>query len=185
MRYLTPARDAPAPTETAVIAAIPEADPLVDRHRQHLDAAAGWGVPAHVTVLGPFVPPTALTPDVIATLAAATASVRAFDCRFTTTGWFGQDVVWLDPEPGEPFRQLTAAIWKAFPQYPPYSGAYDDVVPHLTIAERRLGNLDALHAAERAVQAALPLRGRVESLLLIAGAHVQSSWRIVHELPLG
>ena len=184
-RYLTPAPDAPAPTETAVIAAIPEADPLVSRHRQHLDGADDWGVPAHVTVLGPFVPPPALTPDVIATLAAATASVRAFDCHFRSTGWFGQDVVWLDPEPGEPFRRLTAAVWDAFPQYPPYRGAYDDVVPHLTIAERRLGDLDALQAAERAVQAALPLRVRVESVLLIAGAEAPSSWRIVHELPLG
>ena len=23
-------------------------------------------------------------------------------------------------------------MWRAFPQYPPYGGAYDDVVPHLT-----------------------------------------------------
>jgi 2'-5' RNA ligase len=185
VRYLIPAPDAPAATETAVIAAIPEADPLVDRHRQRLDGAAAWGVPAHVTVLGPFVSPTGLTPEVIVALAAATASVRAFDCRFTRTNWFGQDVVWLNPEPNEPFRQLTAAIWDAFPQHPPYGGAYDDVVPHLTIAERRLGDLDALRAAEREVQAELPLRARGESLLLIAGAQAPSSWRIVHELPLG
>jgi 2'-5' RNA ligase len=185
VRYLTPAPAAPAATETAVIAAIPEADPVVGPHRQRLDGAAAWGVPAHVTVLGPFVPPTGLTPEVIVALAAATASVRAFDCRFMRTSWFGQDVVWLNPEPNEPFRQLTAAIWDAFPLHPPFGGAYDDVVPHLTIAERRFGDLGALQAAERAVQAALPLRARVESLLLIAGAQAPSSWRIVHELPLG
>jgi 2'-5' RNA ligase len=185
VRYLTPERDAPSPTETAVIASIPEAESLVGEHRRRLDAAAAWGVPAHVTVLGPFVPPTAINVQVIQTLAAVTAPVRSFDCRFAGTGWFGQDVLWLAPEPAEPFLQLTAAIWDAFPQYPPYGGAYDEVVPHLTVAERRLGDLAALLAAERAAQPALPFSVHIESLLLIAGAHAPSSWRIVHELPLG
>jgi 2'-5' RNA ligase len=132
--------------------------------------------------LYPFVPPTAISSQVISIRAAAIASVRAFDCRFASTGWFGQDVLWLDPEPDEPFRQLTAAIWEAFPQYPPYGGAYDDVVPHLTIAQNRLGDLGPVQAAERAVQPGSPLSVRVESLLLIAGAQAPSSRHVPHAL---
>jgi 2'-5' RNA ligase len=161
-----------------VIAAVPAAEPLVGVHRQQLDVAAGWGVPAHVTVLYPFVAPEAITDDVITTLGAVVRSVRAFDCWFVRTRWFGQDVVWLDPEPAQPFRQLTAAVWQAFPRHPPYGGAYDDVVPHLTIAEQRLADLPTLLAVERAVQSGLRLAARIESLLLlIAGTRTSNSWR--------
>ena len=185
VQYLSPAPDARAPTETAVIAAVPAAEPLVSVHRLQLDVAAGWGVPAHVTVLYPFVAPETITDDLITTLAAAVRSVSAFDCLFARTRWFGQDVLWLDPEPAQPFRQLTAAVWRAFPQHPPYGGAYDDVVPHLTIAKQRLADLPTLLMVERIVQSGLPLVARIERVLLIAGARAPNSWRVVNALCLG
>jgi hypothetical protein len=46
VQYLNPAPDAPAPTETAVIAAVLAAEFLVSEHRQQFDVAAGWGAPA-------------------------------------------------------------------------------------------------------------------------------------------
>jgi 2'-5' RNA ligase len=168
-----------------VIVPVPAADPLVDRHRRHLDAAASWGVPAHISVLYPFVEPAEVDDQVIAALAAAIGSVAAFDCCFERTGWFGEEGVWLDPEPAGWFRDLTKAVWSAFPDHAPYGGAHDDVIPHLTIAERRLGDLAAVQAAERAVQTGLPLSTRIERVLLIAGTQARSSWRILHELPLG
>jgi 2'-5' RNA ligase len=169
VRYLNPAQDAPAPTETAVIVAVPKAEPVVSEHRQQLDVAAGWGVPAHVTVLYPFVAPEALSDTLITTLAAVVRSVRAFDVCFGRTRWFGQDVLWLDPEPAQPFRELTAAVWRAFPQHPPYGGAYADVIPHLTIAERRLADLpraDYEPHPENAIDVPLPFG----SALLESGA---------------
>jgi hypothetical protein len=99
VQYLNPAPNAPAPTETAVIAAVPAAEPLVSEHRQQLDVAAACGVPAHVTVLYPFVAPGAISDDLITILATAVRSVNAFDCHFVRTRWFDQDVLWLDPEP--------------------------------------------------------------------------------------
>jgi 2'-5' RNA ligase len=81
------------------------ADSLVERHRQHLDAAATWGVPAHVTVLYPFVEPAQVNDDLVATLVRAARSVASFECRFERTRWFGDDVLWLDPNPAEPFRR--------------------------------------------------------------------------------
>jgi len=160
-KYLSPARGAPAPAQTAVIAPVPAAERLVGKHRDRLDAAAAWGVPAHVTVLYPFVEPAAANEQLVAALAAAVGSDSAFDCRFLRTRWFGEDVLWLDPEPAQPFRQLTAAVWGAFPQYPPYRGVHDDVIPHLTVAERRMADLPAVRAAEGAVQPGLPLSTRI------------------------
>jgi 2'-5' RNA ligase len=182
---LSPLPGAPAPTQTAVIAAVPAVEPLVGRHRRTLDVAAAWGVPAHVTVLYPFVDPAAVDEYLVATLAAAVRSVAAFDCRFARTAWFGDDVVYLEPEPAQPFRDLTAAVWAAFPQHPPYGGAYEDVVPHLTVGERRLADVAALQAAERDVQQGLPAATRIEEVLLIAGTAAPASWRVLHRLPLG
>jgi hypothetical protein len=82
----------PAATQTAVIVPIPAAEPVVDVHRQRFDRAAGWGVPAHVTVLYPFVAPDDVE-DALVPLVAAVGSVPAFDCSFGSTAWFGRDVL--------------------------------------------------------------------------------------------
>jgi 2'-5' RNA ligase superfamily len=99
MAHLTPVLDAPAPTQTAVIAPVPAAEPLVAEHRRHLDPADAWGVPAHVTVLFPFVEPAAVNEHVITTLVSAVAPIHSFDCCFVRTRWFGHDVLWLEPRP--------------------------------------------------------------------------------------
>jgi len=63
---------------------------------------------------------------VIDLAAAAVASVPAFECTFARTRWFGEDVLWLAPEPDQPFRALTTALHRAFPQCPPFGGIYPD-----------------------------------------------------------
>jgi len=170
--------------QSAVLIPVPEAEPVVGRHRARLDRAAGWGVPAHVTVLYPFVQPDAITDATIEAAAAAVASVRAFDCVFRHTSWFDEEVVWLSPDPDEPFRALTSAVWTAFPQFPPYGGAFTDVVPHLTVGESAIGGSAALRAAEADVNRALPVRTHVSHAWLMTGAHAPSSWRAIAELPL-
>ena len=59
------------------------------------------------------------------------------------------------------------------------------MVPHLTIAERRLGSLSAVQRAEQAVQMGLPLSTHIERVLLIAGTQAPNSWRVLHEFRLG
>jgi hypothetical protein len=100
----------PEPTESAVLVPVPEAERVVSRHRARLDAAAALGVPAHVTVLFPFVPPSEIAAATLESLAAALASAGAFDCEFPDTAWFGSDVLWLAPRPAAPFRALTRAV---------------------------------------------------------------------------
>lgn len=185
MPFLSPASDAPPPTQTAIIVPVSAAEPLVGRHRRHLDAASSWGVPAHVTVLYPFVEPAQVDDQLIAALDAALAPVPAVDCRFERTQWFGHDVLWLDPEPSGWFLDLIGSVCDAFPDHLPYGGAHDEVVPHLTIAERRLGSLSAVQSAEQAVRAGLPLSTRIAGVLLIAGTRAPNSWRILHEFRLG
>jgi len=171
-------------TQSAVLVAVPEAEPVVSRHRARLDGAAALGVPAHVTVLYPFVPPPAITAGVLAALAGAVTSVGAFECRFPATAWFGEEVLWLAPQPDEPFRALTRAVCAAFPGYLPYRGGFDDVIPHLTVGDRPPGGAADLRAAEAGIRPALPVAARVSRAWLMTGSTAPDSWRPVAELPL-
>lgn len=169
--------------ESALIVAVPETEPAVGAYRTRLDRAAGWGVPAHVTVLYPFMPPQQITAEVVDDLAALFASLSRFETDFAEVRWFGEDVVYLAPTPDQPFRNLTAAVWQRFPQFPPYSGAHEDIVPHLTIGHDHPHQ--TLLDAAAAVTAALPIRASIHNVQLISGALEQNSWKTIHEFPLG
>ncbi len=177
-------RSAPVPTQTAVLALLPAADPVVGQHREHLDRAAAWGVPAHVTVIYPFVAPGDVDDELVARLGGAVGAVPAFDVTFPRTAWFGDDVLWLAPEPAQPFCDLTAAVFAAFPDHPPYGGAFDGSAPHLTVGERRLADLAALQRAETDVCEHLPLTAHVDRVQLLAGSDAPGSWTVLRELPL-
>ncbi|HEX9447458.1 MAG TPA: 2'-5' RNA ligase family protein, partial [Dongiaceae bacterium] len=46
----------------------------------------------------------------------------------------GGELLYLAPDPDEPFRRLTLAIWKLLPDHPPYDGKHPEIAPHLTVA---------------------------------------------------
>ena len=175
-----------APTQTAVVVTVPEAEHAVAEHRARLDRAASWGVPAHVTVLYPFVDPASVDAALVERLAEAVRSVPAFECWFRRTSWFDQDVLWLAPEPDEPFRALTQAVWRAFPDHPPYGGEYDDLSPHLTVGQRlHDGDLAELTSIEPLVSSRLPVSSYVDRVHLLAGSSEPGGWRTLHVLELG
>ena len=95
---------------SALIVTVPEAEPAVAVHRAEFDEPAGFGIPAHVTVLFPFLPPSEIDSQVMETLAAAISSVPRFTATFESTGWFGTHVLWLAPTPATAFTALTTAV---------------------------------------------------------------------------
>ena len=101
--------------QSALIVGIPEAEEAVARHRALFDDAAAWGIPAHVTVLYPFMPPSEVDAHVIGTLATAISTIPRFHATFESTGWFGTNVLWLDPQPAAVFGALTQLIAAPFP----------------------------------------------------------------------
>ncbi len=104
-------------TLSGVIAVIPEAEAVVAPFRSRLDRSAGWGVAAHVTVLFPFLPPDRLGASVVAALGDAVRTVPRFGLTFPRLGWFGEEALWLAPEPADPFRALTSAVWARYPNH--------------------------------------------------------------------
>ncbi|MFZ3494285.1 2'-5' RNA ligase family protein [Streptomyces sp. 5.8] len=152
---------------TALIVRIPEAEPAVRDWRDRIDPAAraGAGVPAHVSVLYPFLPEGLIDASAHAGIAAALRPHPAFDVRFERTGRF-PGMLYLAPEPDAPLRRLTRALTERWPEVRPYGGRYPDPVPHLTVAQRAPeADLDA---AEADLSGRLPLTSRVRAVELVA-----------------
>ena len=153
-----PARDLP-PSGLAVPITIPL--PLAQL-RSRWDRAALAGAQPHVTVLYPFLPERELTPKVAAELGRIAAAVRPFDARFETVRRF-DGLVWVEPEPATPFVRLTEAVVARWPEWPPYGGLFDEVIPHLTVVE---SDTAPLGEVETAVRLSLPFKARATRLEL-------------------
>ena len=170
--------------QSALIVTVPEAEEAVARYRARFDEPATFGVPAHVTVLFPFLPPPEVDAHVIGTLTAAISRVPRFRARFDSTGWFGTSVLWLAPEPAAAFGALTTAVADAFPDYPPFGGRHEVVVPHLTVGHAGAAE-DGLREAEAGVLRHLPIRADVTEVALWCGTDVPGGWRRIRGFPLG
>jgi 2'-5' RNA ligase len=150
---------------TALVAPVPEADAVVGRARARYDPAAAEEVPAHLTVLYPFLPAARIDTGVLAALREIFAGHEPFEVRFPRFGRF-PGLLWLAPEPDGPVRTLTAAVAARWPEAPPYGGAFDDPVPHLTVAQGQSAEVYAAVEAECA--GALPLlRTRIAQVRLV------------------
>jgi 2'-5' RNA ligase len=170
--------------QSALIVTVPEAEEAVAPHRAQFDEPASYGIPAHVTVLFPFLPPSEVDAHVIGTLAAAICTIPRFTATFESTGWFGTKVLWLAPKPAAAFGALTTVVAGAFPDYLPFGGRHEVVVPHLTVGHAVAAGSE-LQEAEARVRGHLPIRAHVTEVALWCGTDVPGGWRRMMGFPLG
>ena len=168
---------------SAVLAAVRAVEHLVGVPRERLDPTAAAGVPPHVTVLYPFIPPAEISEDTVRVLREAVADVEGFACAFTSVDWLNGRVLCLRPTPEQPFRELTKRVSAAFPHYAPYSGKHPPV-PHLTVGYNDVSVGTDLPIATVQLELGLPVRTRIEQLSLMVGSDKPHSWYTVAELPL-
>ena len=168
--------------ESAILIKVPQVESLVGRHRRDLDPSAKWGVPAHVTLLYPFLPPSEIDANVLGRIATCVSGHRAFEVQFARTKWFGEEVLWLAPEPDLSFRRLTAALFAAFPETPPYGGTIFDPTPHLTVADGAM--VDQMREVESLVIAELPIWAFFDSVSVMVGSPEPASWMTLADFPL-
>ena len=128
----------PSPTlalvhQSALVIVIPEAEARVGAMRRKYDPQASFGVPAHITVLFPFMPPELVDPDVRRRLKRLFKRCSPFACHLARVERF-PSTAYLAPAAAAPFIELTRAVVSEFPQYPPYGCAHAGIIPHLTVA---------------------------------------------------
>jgi 2'-5' RNA ligase len=170
----------PAPHSTALLVPVPAAEHLVGRLRLEHDPSAAAGVPAHVTVMVPFLPPNELDDGLLSELRAMLAEVEPFDFRLASVGWFARNVLYLAPEPAEPFIALTELVIQQFGTAP-YGGEYDSIVPHLTVAHASDG-VELAPIADQ-LRGRLPLAGRAGEVWLMESDAL--AWQTRRQFPLG
>jgi 2'-5' RNA ligase len=163
---------------SAVLVRVPEAEPVVGEYRLQYTLDARAGMPAHVTILFPFVEPGRVG-EVEERLAEIIAGTPAFDIVFARTARW-PEILYLEPEPAEPFVALTRTIEREWPDQPPYGGTHETIVPHLTVAESDDPALLDRIAAE--VEPLLPVETRVRETSLFVESH-DGHWSEHSRLP--
>lgn len=158
-------------------------DDVVDAWRRRLDPAQVRGIPAHVTVLFPFVHPTDLSTDILNVLKKYFSGVSAFNVTFDSMAWFDDRVVYLQPKPIRQFRMMTKQLRRVFPLCLPYGGKYAEPIPHLTLGDG--APLESLLEAERAVCGNLPIETQVKEAWLMKGGMGPRSWSLRQSFPFG
>jgi 2'-5' RNA ligase len=168
--------------ETALICRVPEAERYIAHYRQRFDPPARRNVPAHVTVLYPFMDSGLIDAEVLGSLREIAAAVPRFEFRLRGIRRFPSSL-YLAPEPGDSFSALTGGVQRVFPDYPPFAGKFDSVVPHVTVAH---GDEPQLCEIEIELRIALPGAGvaaRCEEMVLIEFTGVR--WEPVQVFALG
>ena len=97
--------------------------------------AEGLIAHAHITLLSPFAAKEQVTDGLLGELESFFGDCVAFSYRLAETSQFPGGNTYLSPEPVTSFRSLTQGLFRRFPEYPPYGGQIDDVVPHLTVPD--------------------------------------------------
>lgn len=97
------------------------------------DEAFNKNVPAHITLLYPFVPPE-IVDETIEKLKIVCKDYPSFDVTLNRYGSF-EGAIFLEPTDPEPVMNLYRHLTASFPEYPVYGGEHgSDLHPHLTLA---------------------------------------------------
>lgn len=149
--------------ESALVIPVPGADRAVGEWRDEHDPSARAGMPAHITLLYPFVPADRLTRTDTDALRLLFAEHAKVDFQLQAFGRF-PGVLYLAPDRARPFVELTERIVACWPDCPPFGGAFAEIIPHLTVA------VDASETTEgeieRDLRPRMPLIARASEVAL-------------------
>ncbi len=122
--------------QSAILIPVPEAEALVEPYRLQYDPVAIAGVPAHITLIVPWLAPSEIGLLDLAELGDALRTFPPFDFSLQRVSWFGRGVLWLAPQPAAPFVKLTAMLADRFSTLP-YEDEFDESVSNLPASSRR------------------------------------------------
>jgi 2'-5' RNA ligase len=159
---------------SAVVVLVPDADDILDA----VGSSKSGGMPAHVTVLYPFVSPRRIRQSHCEQLEAIAARTEPFTLELAELDHH-ELITFLTVHPEEPLRRLTTAVLDSWPEHPPYGDDEFDVPPHLTLGYDVLPDEIADSA-----EPLLPIESEIDRLVLMLRG-LSGRWRVAHEFPLG
>jgi 2'-5' RNA ligase len=163
------------PGATALVVPVRAADPVIGEHRRAHTSSGGAGMPAHATLLAPFIHSSRLDNLDRHRLNDTVGRFPAFDLRLSAFGVFEHiGCLWLAPQPRKQFVEMTKALLEIYPEvdYPP--GGAAEIVPHVTIGSRLTG--EQQEEIQRELRPKLPIRGRADRVVLYE-RDTKGGWR--------
>jgi hypothetical protein len=143
------------------------------------------GIPLSLTLLYPFANRNDAD-EHRETLQSFFASYPPFELRLARLEqWDEGGAVYAAPDPEEPLRGMMRALWRLFPQFPPYGEAGIDPPPHASLI--LTGGADpaaARRRVEERVQGLLPAVFDVSEVALLEESKVDV-WRLRETFRLG
>ena len=164
---------------SALIVEVPEAEPAVHDWRVRYDNER-LGVPAHITLLFPFFPTDRLDDGVRDELRGLFSAQPPISFSLTNAAAFPDETIWLAPEPAEPFKRMTESIVERFPEYPPYEGIHEMIIPHLTVTS---GDASLQHHVEADLAPHLPIHAETRRVTLLVEDE-SGQWEADERIPL-
>lgn len=140
--------------ESTIIIPVPEAEPLFGALRGTHDRVAAPGVPAHITLLYPFLPPT-FALDQITELERLFSTMHGFEFLLVDVRRFAA-TLYLHPNEAGRFKAMTDMLSSKWPGCKPYNGAFEHVIPHLTVADKV--DTATMDTVEPSIRPHLPIR---------------------------
>ncbi|MEU6868773.1 2'-5' RNA ligase family protein [Streptomyces sp. NPDC046876] len=169
----------PEPGTTAVVIVLPDAAPLLDAAWRIDPALVRHGVPAHVSLLYPFVPESALTDQDEKDVRCLAASFPAADLLLeevvTASGFIAVTVPGLQP--------IVDAFHAQWPGLRPYRGRFGaQPAAHITVAMGADNPTAATHV-RAAIGSLLPMYTRAAAIQLVV--LTKQGWQSRFTAPLG
>lgn len=172
-----------AEVETGLIIPVPAFEDFIQEHRAHNPAVSPEGVPAHLTLLYPFLPPFRCL-EAHAEVEDFFAHVEPFEFELTEVGWFDERVVFLAPSDPAPFIELTERLIAQWTQCIPYGGRHAGKhVPHLTLGIE--GTPAEMASLADAAQKLLPIKCTAEQAWLMIGTPHPTEWEVKERFAFG
>ncbi|GAA1932019.1 2'-5' RNA ligase family protein [Streptomyces durmitorensis] len=171
----------PAPGTTAVLALLPDAEPLLELASQVDTRVVRPGVPAHATLLYPWLPAEEVDARELerlrAVLVRAAPEAGRIPLRLAEVEQAGAFIGIPVPE----LRSLATAVRTAFPEQVPYGGRFgQDPQVHVTVSLDATARTAADIA--RRVTGRLPIRTEVSAVHVVA--LTPDGWQVLAEFPL-
>jgi hypothetical protein len=169
---LEPRRE-PALEGMPLLLVTPGAEALVSGWRAEHDWAAHWGIPAHVTVREPFLPPSEWSEETTESALTLLLPQRVTLARLEDRP--GALVIVVEPD--DELRRMTQAVSRVWPRLPPHKEGWSDFAYHLTLVRTIDDSVRAVASAE--IEPQLPLEVEGTELWAADGSPERGATHIV------